>query len=151
MIRTMPANDPIQLRDRALVAFILLTGARDGAVKSLKLKHLDLSEECLIHDAREVTTKFGKSFATTFFPVGAEARRVVEEWVGFLTKEMHWAPTDPLFPATLVDGGAGNAFHAAGLRREHWTTADPIRKVSSAPSRRRGCPTTPRTDCGTRL
>jgi integrase/recombinase XerD len=129
VIRTMPANDPIQLRDRALVAFILLTGARDGAVKSLKLKHLDLSEGCLIHDAREVTTKFGKSFATTFFPVGADARRIVEEWVGFLTKEMHWAPTDPLFPATLVDGGAGNAFHVAGLRREHWTTADPIRKV----------------------
>ena len=129
VIRTMPANDAIQLRDRALVAFILLTATRDGAVKSLKLKHLDLIAGCLIHDAREVTTKFGKSFATTFYPVGDDVRRIVEEWVAFLTKELLWAPTDPLFPATRVDGGAGQAFHAAGLTREHWTTGDPVRTV----------------------
>ena len=37
VIETMPAEDSIQRRDRALVAFILLTGARDGAVASLKV------------------------------------------------------------------------------------------------------------------
>ena len=100
--------------DRALVAFILLTGARDGAVASLKLKHLDLAERCVIHDAREVATKFGKSFTTWFFPVGDDVRRIVEEWAEFLTTEMLWGPDDPLFPATR-SMWPGQAFHAAGL------------------------------------
>jgi integrase/recombinase XerD len=129
VIRSMPANDAIQLRDRALVAFILLTGARDGAVVTLKLKHLDLTECCLIHDAREVATKFGKSFTTWFFPVGDDVRRIVEEWAVFLATEKLGGPNDPLFPATFVDNGPGQAFHAVGLARQHWTTADPVRTV----------------------
>ncbi len=66
VIETMPAEDLIQRRDRALVAFFLLTVARDGAVASLKLKHLDLAQGWIIQDAREVATKFGKSFDTSF-------------------------------------------------------------------------------------
>jgi integrase len=67
VIETMPANHAIQRRDRALVAFILLTGARDGAVASLKLKHIDLTEGCVVQDAREVATKFGKTFTPASF------------------------------------------------------------------------------------
>lgn len=129
VISLMPADDPIQLRDRALVAFILLTGARDGAVVSLKLKHVDLAEGCVVQDAREVATKFGKSYTTWFFPVGQTPLRIVREWIEFLTTSMLWGPTDPLFPATLVEGGAGQGFRAVGLARQHWTTADRVRSV----------------------
>jgi integrase len=55
--------------------------------------------------------------------------RIVRDWVAFSTNELLMAPTDPLFPATLVNGGAGQAFHAVGLARQHWTTADPVRAV----------------------
>lgn len=37
VITTMPASTEIEQRNRALIAFILLTGARDGAVASAKL------------------------------------------------------------------------------------------------------------------
>src|SRR5262249_57384300 len=47
----------IDLRNRALIAFTLLTGARDGAIASLKLKHVDIAEGRLVQDAREVLTK----------------------------------------------------------------------------------------------
>ena len=109
-----------------MVAFILLTGARDGAVVSLKLKHVDLAEGCVVQDAREVATKFGKSFTTWFFPVGEDPLRIVREWIEFLTATMLWGPNDPLFPATLVEGGAGQGFRAVGLARQHWTTADKV-------------------------
>jgi len=33
----------IECRNRALIAFTLLTGARDSAIASMKLKHVDLS------------------------------------------------------------------------------------------------------------
>jgi integrase len=130
VIGIMPADDPVQLRDRALMAFILLTGARDGAVVSLKIKHLDLAENCVVFDAREVATKFGKSFTTWFFPVGEDTLRIVQEWVEFLTKTLLWGPAVPLFPATLVESrGAGQAFQAVGLARQHWTTADAVRSA----------------------
>jgi hypothetical protein len=35
----MPAITEIERRDRALIAFTILTGSRDGATSSLKLKH----------------------------------------------------------------------------------------------------------------
>jgi integrase/recombinase XerD len=129
VIRTMPASGPIELRDRALVAFVLLTGVRDGALVSLKLKHLDLIERCLVQDAREVATKFGKSFTTWFFPVGEDIERIVEEWAKYLTTELLWAPSDPLFPATRVANGVGQTFEVTGLSREHWATADSVRKI----------------------
>jgi integrase len=112
-----------------LVAFILLTGARDGAVASLKLKHLDLPERCVHHDAREVATKFGKSFTAWFFPVGEDIRQIIEEWAEFLVRQVLWGPDDPLFPATRIEPRPDRAFHAPGLDRRHWTSADPIRQV----------------------
>jgi integrase len=129
VIETMSAEDAIQRRDRALVAFILLTGARDGAVVSLKLKHLDLAHDRIIQDAREVATKFGKSFDTYFFPVGDDVRLIVEQWAEYLGRELLWGPDDPLFPATRIDAGPDGLFRAVGLERKHWSGAGPIRQV----------------------
>jgi integrase len=71
VIATMPARTPIELRNRALVAFALLTGARDGALASFRLKHVDLVQGRVDQDARDVRTKASKTFPTFFFPVCA--------------------------------------------------------------------------------
>ncbi len=125
----MPSESEIELRDRAVIAFTLLTGARDGAIASMKLKHVDLVEGRVIQDAREVRTKFSKSFSTYFFPVGDEVRGIVEEWVGFLRTEKLWGNDDPLFPATEVSQGNNQQFRASGLARAQWSTASPIREI----------------------
>ena len=72
VIGSMPSGNEIERRNRTLVAFTLLTGARDSAIASMKLKHVDLKEGCVQQDAREVKTKFSKTFPTDFFPVGDE-------------------------------------------------------------------------------
>jgi site-specific recombinase XerC len=41
VISLMPTATPIERRNRALVAFAILTGARDGALASFCLKHVD--------------------------------------------------------------------------------------------------------------
>src|SRR5271154_4884335 len=87
VIETMPTNTDIERRNRALVAFTLLTGARDSAIASMKQKHVDLTEGCIQQDAREVKTKFSKTFTTYFFPVGSEVRNIVAEWVRYLREE----------------------------------------------------------------
>lgn len=129
VLSLMPTATDLQLRDRALVATAILTGARDGALASLKLKHIDLTRRLLIQDPREVNTKFAKTISTWFFPVGGEARSIVEDWVAHLRTRLQWGDADPLFPATLMAVSASGGFAPQGLKRAHWTTADPIRRV----------------------
>ena len=139
-IRAMPSSTAIEQRDRALVAFTLMTGCRDGALVSLKLKHVDLKNQLVKFDAREVATKFSKSFETYFMPVGDDVRSILVEWVSFLTTEQLWAPTDPLFPKTMMDFDIGEGFRVAGLAREHWTTANAVRRIFRDAFERAGMP-----------
>lgn len=129
VLNTMPATTDIQRRNRALIAFTLLTGARDSATASIKLKHVDLTMGCVNQDAREVQTKFSKTFTTYFFPVGEDVRRIIVEWVEYLRSEKLWGNDDPLFPATRIVVGATRQFESAGLDRKHWSNATPIRTI----------------------
>jgi integrase len=129
VINTMPADTEIQRRNRALIAFTLLTGARDSAITSMKLKHVDLMTNSINQDAREVNTKFSKTFNTFFFPVGDEISRIVAKWMSYLREDKLWGNDDPLFPATHVARGAARQFEVSGLKRDHWSSASPIRKI----------------------
>ena len=140
VLHAMPACSAIEKRNRAVIAFILLTGVRDGAAASLKLKHVDLADGKVVQDAREVRTKFSKTFTTWFFPVGDEVRRIVVDWISSLQKEMLFGPDDPLFPATEVSLGNDQQFEAAGLSRSHWSTAAPIRKIFKEAFTKAGLP-----------
>jgi integrase len=125
----MPASTEIERRDRALIAFTILTGARDGAIASLKLKHVDIEQGRLDQDARHVKTKFSKSFTTWFFPAGDDIRQIVVEWVNYLLREKLCGLDDPLFPATKIVVGVTRHFEASGLDRKHWSSAGPIRAI----------------------
>jgi len=129
VIQTMPTKTEIERRNRALIAFTLLTGARDSAIASMKLKHVDLIAGYIDQDARDVKTKFSKTFNTYFFPVGDEAFRIVEAWVSYLREEKLWGNDDPLFPATHISLGATRQFEVSGLDRAHWNSASPVRSI----------------------
>ncbi len=129
VINTMSVETDIERRNRALLAFTLLTGARDSAIASMKLKHVDMITNNVYQDAREVKTKFSKTFNTFFFPVGEEIREIVATWVAFLRDEKLWGNDDPLFPATRMILGASRQFEVAGLARAHWSTTSPIRTI----------------------
>ena len=135
----MPNATALQLRDKALFAFLMLTGARDGAIASFRLKHIDLVQGCVYQDAREVKTKFAKTFTTTFFPVDPEYRRCFRDWVDYLRKDQLFGPSDALFPKPLMglsDGGFANL----GLSRDTYGTAAKIREVIKAAFNGAGLP-----------
>jgi integrase/recombinase XerD len=129
---TMPADSAIDRRNRALVAFTLLTGARDSAIASIKLKHVDLIAGTVFQDAREVKTKFRKSFTTTFFPVGDDIRQIVLDWIAYLRDVLLWGNDDPIFPSTKIGLGQTRQFQAVGLDRKPWSDAGPIRSIFKA-------------------
>lgn len=129
VIDTMPDTTNIERRNRALIAFTIMTGARDSAIASMKLKHVNLEQGYFYQDARGVNTKFRKTFTTYFFPVGDEFRGIVESWVKYLQTEILWSNDAPLFPKTQLVVGSSQQFEAAGLKCEHWSTATPIRAI----------------------
>jgi len=132
VIGAMPSETDVEKRDRALIAFILMTGARVDAVASIRLKHINLDEGKVFQDGGQVRTKFSKSFTTYFFPVGADIHAIFAEWVAFLQTNRLWGFDDPLFPATRTALDASGHFEVAGLDRKAWATSAPIRKIFRA-------------------
>lgn len=129
VVQLMPHQTDIERRNRALIAFTLLTGARDSAISSMKLKHIDIVGRNVFQDAREVKTKFSKTFTTYFFPVGDEIEQIVHDWVRYLKEDLLWSNDDPLFPKTQVAVGEDRTFKAVGLEKNHWSNASPIRTI----------------------
>jgi integrase/recombinase XerD len=139
-ISKMPTQSETERRNRALVAFTFLTGARDSAIASMKLKHVDLISGSVYQDAREVRTKFRKTFTTYFFPVGDDIRQIVAEWVTYLRNDKLWGNDDPLFPATQIGIGKTRQFEVTGVKREHWSNTTPIRTIFRDCFERAGLP-----------
>jgi integrase len=129
-IGAMPAGTDIEKRDRALMAFAILTGMRDDAIASLSLGNVDVAKRFVHQDARTVRTKNRKTISTWFFPVGANIETIVADWVAFLTQAKLFGPHDPLFPATDIRPDADGLFHPHGLSRRHWRNADAIRRIT---------------------
>ncbi|CAD7046871.1 site-specific integrase [Pseudorhizobium halotolerans] len=124
MLEVMPANAPAQRRDRAMLAALFLFAVRDGALISLRLKHVDIDHKQVFQDAREVKTKFSKTGFVDWFPVGDDIERIVIEWIEEL-RGMGAGDDAPLFPTAPFKPWIGR--HSIEL--EFLTTAAPVRQV----------------------
>ncbi|MDZ4723377.1 MAG: site-specific integrase [candidate division Zixibacteria bacterium] len=129
VLSRMPSKTDIELRNRALIAFTALTGVRDGALPSLRLKHIRL-EECLVEQlGSEVNTKNSKTIHTYFYPVGEGIRKIVLDWLNHLRGKLLFGNDDPVFPRTRMVLGNDGLFTPDGLERAAWKSAGPIRKI----------------------
>lgn len=140
IISAMPATNDIERRDQAIVALIIVTGARDNAVASLKLRHLDTADRHLFQDGRDVRTKFRKTLATWFFPVGEDLISIVTYWKAYLVSHLSFSEEDPLFPQTCVAFTRGGNEAPARLARVGWANADPIRAIFKRACKAAGLP-----------
>jgi integrase len=140
VLDAMPVATDVERRDRALIAFAIATGARDGAIVTAKIKHVDIENGRFDQDARQVGTKRAKTFTTWFFPVGEDILGIITEWVTFLLTERGFGAEDPVFPKTRIELGADLKFRAAGLDRAHWSNANPVREIFREAFRRIGLP-----------
>jgi len=138
VLSLMPGETDIQKRNRALVAFTILSGMRDRAIVSLKLKHVNLNKEVIDQDPREVVTKASKAIVTYFFPVGDDIKQIVLDWVNYLQKEKLYPLSAPLFPRTKMILDENNNFTAAGIEPEHWSGANQVREIFKTAFHRAG-------------
>ena len=121
----MPSGTDVERRDRAVLAYAMITCARVGALATFRL----VAEGYVDQDARHVETKFSKTFRTFFMPVSELATSIAIEWHAELGASPFRGPDDPLFPATHVALGAKGGFVAAGLAKRGWSNSNPIRGI----------------------
>jgi integrase len=131
VIAAMPTETVIDRRNRALVAFAILTGMRDRAMVSLSLRHVDLTKSppLVRQEPDRVDTKFSKNINTYFFPLGDDLQDVVIRWIEELRTEHLFGPNDPVFPKTNVSLDQGKSFRANGIEAAHWRDASPVRAI----------------------
>jgi integrase/recombinase XerD len=129
----MPNSTEVERRDQALMALLLLTGMRDAAVISLKLKHVSAERGYVFQDPREVRTKFSKPIETFFYSVvGDDVTQIFKNWTQYLTKEKYFGPSDPVFPKTVMRPNEQHNFVIGGLSREHWADTAAVRAIFKA-------------------
>jgi integrase/recombinase XerD len=127
----MPSETVIDRRNRALVAFAILTGMRDRAMVSLSLLHVDLTKSppLVRQEPDRVATKFSKNINTYFFNLGDDLIEIVANWIDELRTVHLFAPNDPVFPKTKVRQGQDKGFQASGIEALHWRDASPVRAI----------------------
>lgn len=105
--QAMSDKTELERRNKAMFAFVVITGARAGATSSLRLKHINLVDSFVFQDGREVRTKGRKTISTWFFPMHPDYRAYFTQWVTYLRNEKFYGPEDALFPKPqqrIVDG-----------------------------------------------
>jgi len=127
--QAMPNRSEFEKRDKALFAFFMLTGARVGAVASLRLKHIDLFNGKVFQDARDVNTKFSKSIDTTFYPVDPAYLECFTAWVDYLRTTRLFGPQDALFPKPEMGLAKGGGFAVLGLSRNHYSNGGKLNQI----------------------
>lgn len=125
----MPSKTEIERRDRAVLAFAMITCARVAALASFRLGDVNIAQGYVDQDARHVRTKFSKTFRTFFMPISELAFSIAIDWHAELSGSALRGPDDPLFPATQVGLSPEGGFAAAGLAREGWNNSSPIRNI----------------------
>ena len=129
IIASMPYKTPTERRNRALIAFTALSGARDGAIISMAVKHIDFAKREIMQHPDEVDTKNSKLIVTWFFTVGEEIETVVRDYVTYLRAELGFTDDDPLFPKTRMGQDENDRFVWEGLTKAHWANTGPVRKI----------------------
>ena len=125
----MPNETEIDRRNKAVFAFLMLTGARIAAITTTKLKHINLIEKCVYQDAREMRTKGSKTFTTWFLPVDQIYWDTFINWVSFLRDKKLFGNDDALFPKPEMGTSKETGFQVIGLSRAPYSNSGKLREV----------------------
>ncbi len=131
IIESIEVNNEIDMRDRAMICFALITGCRISAIVSLRMKNFDKEKKQLDQNPGDgVLTKNSKRILTTFFPIRWDApEQYFMEWFKHL-EERGFGPENPIFPATMTLPSANkNGYSKDSVSTEFWSAAGAARKI----------------------
>jgi integrase len=121
----------IDKRDRALIAFLLLSGMRDKAICTLPMGCFDCENlEIDQNPGSGVDTKFGKPNVSYIFRFDDNLLRYILEWANYLKETKLFGEADPLFPKNkVVQAEDGLTFTSIEVEPSFWKSTNSIRKI----------------------
>lgn len=131
VLASIEINNEIDLRDRALMAFTLISGARDTAIISLPVDCFEKDELLVTQDPKKgVKTKNNKTIYTYLYPFDQNAMAYFIDWYDYLLEEKLFSNTDPIFPRNkVVQGIDSKAFESNEIEPVFWSNADRVREI----------------------
>ncbi len=128
---SIKVNNEIDLRNRAMIAFAILSGIRIEALATLTLG--SFNEETLIVNQNPragVKTKFAKHILTTLFAFDKKLLEYVIEWVKHL-RSKGFGSQDPLFPRAKAEHGENSLTFSTAqeVTPIYWKSTGRIRDV----------------------
>ncbi len=131
VISSIYINNEIDLRDRALLSFTLLSGMRDKAIITLPLGCFNENTLQISQDPKKgVATKFSKTIHSVLFEFDSDMLSFVLDWVRFLKTEKLFGNFDPLFPRNKLENQENiKKFVSNSVEPYFWQSATSIRNI----------------------
>lgn len=132
MCSSIKVKNDIDRRDRALIAFTLLSGMRDDAIVSLSMGSFDPNKLTVSQDpSKGVRTKFSKHIDTTLFKFDETLLEYFLDWYKYLKEIKGYKGNDPIFPKSKLEQISKNnrTFSATTVEPKTWKSASAMRKI----------------------
>ncbi len=142
IIESIGEKSEIDMRDRALISFALITGGRISAIVSLKMKNFDKELKQIDQNPGDgVKTKNSKRILTTFFPIGwDEPEKYFMEWYDYLISK-DFQSDDPIFPVTAGSFVSGeHSYSKETVGQDAWSGTGAARKIFEKRCKNAGLP-----------
>lgn len=131
VISSININNEIDLRDRALLSFTLLSGMRDSAIITLPIGAFDESTLQISQDPKlGVKTKFSKTINSVLLKFDNDMLNYVIDWVRYVKTEKLFSNSDPLFPRNKVENAENSkSFVSNSVEPKFWQSATSLRDI----------------------
>jgi len=131
LTRSIKIENEIDQRDRALIAFLLLSGMRDKAICTLPLGCFDRKSLEINQDSKlGVETKFGRTYVSILFRFDEELVKHVIEWAEYLERIKLFSTIAPLFPrSNLEQTEGGFCFISKEVEPVFWKGTGAVREI----------------------
>ena len=142
LVNSIDGQTEVDLRDKALISFTLVSGMRDKAIATLPIGCFNEDTLAISQNPRVgVQTKFAKYIPSTLMRFDGEFIEHVKTWIKHL-KSKGFGFQDPLFPRSKSEHGEGGISFEKATEVEpvYWKGTGRIREVFKARAAAAGLP-----------
>lgn len=118
LILNLTPETDIEHRGQAMLATLLLTGARIDALISFNIGDFNLERSYAFQDAEHVNSKRASSWKTNLWKFKPELRQILDNWIIKLKNEHGFTDGDPLFPKVDIAKNELSLFQNGGFLKE---------------------------------
>lgn len=142
LANSIEINNDVDLRDKALLAFALLSGLRADSMTSVKIEDFDVEKLTVtLNPLKGSKTKFSKAFVVRLLVFDEKLLTPIIKWYSYLIKSKKYGPLDPLFPMTDMKNLPGtNTLSSFNVKPEFWKLPGSINKIFKDRSEKAGLP-----------